>query len=85
MSNPKVKEVFDQDWGLKIYFGLSVFGNDEFDSVGTLDRLRTNLSVCRELSKFHQYSYGIEYRPIINGINDSEELMRNPVRLLPLT
>lgn len=76
MSNPKVKEVFDKDWGLKIYFGLSVFGNDEFDGAGTLDRLKTNLKICRELSKFYTYSYGIEYRPIINGVNDSEELMR---------
>lgn len=76
MSNPKIKEIFDKDWGLKIYFGLSVFGNDEFDGAGTLDRLRSNLKVCRELSKFYPYAYGIEYRPIINGINDSEELMR---------
>lgn len=76
MSDPKIKEVFDKDWGLKIYFGLSVFGNDEFDGAGTLDRLRSNLKVCMELSKFYPYSYGIEYRPIINGINDSEELMR---------
>lgn len=76
MSEKKVKETFDRDWGLKIYFGLSVFGNDEFDNVGTLDRLRTNLHVCQELSKKYTYSYGIEYRPIINGINDSDVLMR---------
>lgn len=76
MTDKKIREIFDKDWGLKIYFGLSVFGNDEFDGVGTLERLRENLKVCRELSKFYPYSYGIEYRPIINGINDSEELMR---------
>ena len=76
MSEQKVRETFDKDWGLKIYFGLSVFGNDEFDSVGTLDRLRTNLKVCQELSKKYTYSYGIEYRPIINGINDSDEVIK---------
>lgn len=76
MSDKKVKETFDRDWGLKIYFGLSVFGNDEFDNVGTLDRLRTNLHVCQELSKKYTYSYGIEYRPIIKGINDSDEIMK---------
>ena len=70
MSDPKIKEDFDKDWGLKIYFGLSVFGNDEFDNVGTLDRLRSNLKVCQELSQKYTYAYGIEYRPIINGIND---------------
>jgi hypothetical protein len=76
MSDPKIKEVFDKDWGLKIYFGLSVFGNDEFDNVGTLDRLRSNLKVCQELSQKYTYAYGIEYRPIINGINDSDDIMK---------
>jgi hypothetical protein len=81
LYNDKVREVFDKDWGLKIYFGLSVFGNDAYDSVGNLDRLRCNLIVCEQLSRKYTYAYGIEYRPIINGINDSDELMKKIFKL----
>ena len=75
MDSKKALDIFDRKWNLNIHFGLSFFGNIRYDAFATFERLRSNLSVCKSLSDKYGYSYGIEYRPIIKGINDSEEII----------
>lgn len=71
------RKVFNKKWDLKIHFGLSFFGNEKYDNYATFEKLKTNLKVCEELNKNYGYTCGIEYRPIIKNINDSEEIIKN--------
>lgn len=80
MSNDKCW-FLDKKWNLNIHFGLSFFGNSQYDSVATLERLEHNLDVCYYLHNRYGYSYGIEYRPIIKGINDSKDVMKKLFKL----
>ena len=76
LSNSSIMEIFDRKWNLNIHFGLSFFGNEIYDHHATFDRLEKNLIISKYLSEKYGYSYGIEYRPIIKGINDSKEIMK---------
>lgn len=77
MADEKFITAFDKKWNLKIHFGLSFFGNLEFDYMATLENLEKNLNICKQLADQYNYSYGIEYRPLIKGINDSEEIIKS--------
>lgn len=63
-------KIFDRDWKLNIHIGLSYFGNNEYDTHGTEHVIKSNLEWLAECGK--DYTYNIEYRPLINGINDTE-------------
>lgn len=63
-------KIFDRDWKLNIHVGLSYFGNNEYDTHGTEHVIKSNLEWLAECGK--DYTYNIEYRPLINGINDTE-------------
>ena len=59
-----------RQYDLNIFICLSVFGNDKYDAQGSITNLSKNLEICQNITKKFGYKYSIEYRPIINGIND---------------
>lgn len=63
-------------FNLDIHFGLSTFGIDSQYDGSTLNRFYNNLDTCSELP----YKYSIEYRPIIKGINDSDECIERVIK-----
>ncbi len=62
------KENFDLD----LHFAFSTFGtNHQLDGGST----KTFLANLEEAKKFPQYKYSIEFRPIVYGVNDSEDVI----------
>lgn len=65
---------------LDIHFGLSTFGiNSKYDG-GTIERFESNINWVNLVNGsclWHpNYKKSIEFRPIIKGINDSDEVFR---------
>ena len=58
------------NFDLDIHFAFSTFGKDYKLEGGTVDQFLNNL---KESKRYGKYKYSIEYRPIINGINDDEK------------
>lgn len=59
-------------FNLDLHFGLSTFGcNSKYDGSST-EILKNNLNKISKLG----YKFNIEYRPIINGINDSNDCIK---------
>ena len=64
-------------YNIDLHFGLSTFGiNSRYDG-GTMERFLNNL----EFAKNSGYKYSIEFRPIINEINSSQEIIENIISL----
>lgn len=57
-------------YNLDIHFGISTFGIDSEYDGGNTNRFERNLDICKEMG----VSYSIEFRPIIKGVNDSDEV-----------
>jgi hypothetical protein len=57
------------DFDLRLMFALSTFGVDHRLDGGTLRRFEKNLQWCRENGK----KFSIEFRPIVYGVNDSDD------------
>lgn len=66
---------------LNIHFGLSFFGNNAYDHMATLEHLDSNLRQASVIKHGFGYTYNIEYRPLINGINDDEGTMESLFKL----
>lgn len=66
-----------RQYNLNIFICLSVFGNDKYDAQGSITNLSKNLEICQNITKKFGYKYSIEYRPIINGINDDLPTMES--------
>lgn len=64
-------------WKLDLHFGLSTFGVDSPYDGGSMDTFLNNLYRAEILN----YKFNIEFRPIIKGINDSEEVIENVMQL----
>ena len=69
----------DRKLNLDLHFGLSTFGVDTTPSYdgGSMGGVRDNLEYSRELG----YKYSIEFRPIINHINDDIETIEDVFKL----
>lgn len=75
-------EMFCHDLGdLKLHFGLSFFGNEKYDRMATLERLERNLLTMQTWNELCGHTYNIEYRPLINGINDNEATIESVFKL----
>lgn len=70
-----------KQYDLKIFICLSVFGNDKYDKQGSVENLSKNLEIAKRINEKFGYKYSIEYRPIINGINDSLPIMESIFKL----
>ena len=57
-------------YNLDIHFGLSTFGCDSKYDGGSMKQFEENMDIAANLG----YHYSVEFRPIINGINDSEDV-----------
>ena len=69
----------DRKYNLDLHFGLSTFGVDttpRYDG-GSMGCFRDNLEYARELG----YKYSVEFRPIINHINDDWETIEDVFKL----
>ena len=67
----------NKHYNIDLHFGLSTFGiNSKYDG-GTMERFGTNLSWAKNSG----YKYSIEFRPIINEINSSQEIIENIISL----
>ena len=62
----------ERKFNLDLHFGLSTFGCDSPYDGSTMKRFEDNMDVASQLG----YHYSVEFRPIINGINDSEDIFR---------
>jgi len=62
--------LLNAEFNLDLHFAFSTFGIDHPLDGGSTRRFRKNLDLAKCYGK-HKYS--IEFRPIIHGINDSEE------------
>ena len=72
-----IKFPLNKRYNIDLHFGLSTFGiNSRYDG-GTMERFRNNL----EFAKNSGYKYSIEFRPIINEINSSQEIIENIISL----
>jgi hypothetical protein len=71
------KKKFDLD----LHFALSTFGIDSKYDGGTMKRFQNNLEYAKSLNNEFGYKYSIEFRPIINSINDSDEILENIFRI----
>lgn len=67
----------DKKYNLDLHFALSTFGINSVYDGGNIERLEKNLEYAKFLNKKYQYKYSIEFRPIINGINDSDDIIDN--------
>ncbi|MCK9575699.1 MAG: hypothetical protein WC979_02390 [Candidatus Pacearchaeota archaeon] len=70
----------DIKFDLDLHFAFSTFGiNSKYDG-GSLRTLNANLSSMKN-DRIHKYQYSIEFRPVIKGINDSQEAIENIVKI----
>ena len=70
-----------REWNLNLHFGLSFFGNEKYDKAATINRLVRNLEFCKYYKRGRNFTYNIEYRPLINGINDDEATIESVFKL----
>lgn len=75
LDSDKAMKILSKKRNLRIHFGLSYFGVELFDINGTAANLHNNLSMAAFYNKNFGYTYNIEYRPLINGINDTDKQM----------
>ena len=80
-DDKNVRELFKEGEELNIHVGLSFFGNDKYDKRATLKNLETNLNEMFIYHDLYGYTYNIEYRPLINGINDDEATIESVFKL----
>ena len=71
----------DKKIDLDLHFSISTFGVDSKYDGGTIERFKNNLEYAKILNEKHGYKYSIEFRPIINGINDSYEIIENVFKI----
>lgn len=71
----------DKKYNLDLHFALSTFGvNSKYDG-GNTERFIKNLEYAKFLNEKYKYRYSIEFRPIINGINDSDEILESVFKM----
>lgn len=66
------------DFNLDLHFAFSTFGLDSSLDGGSMQQFEANLEEARARGK---YRYSIEFRPIINGINDSVRVIDDVLSL----
>lgn len=71
----------NKKYNLDLHFALSTFGIDSEYDGGKIKRFKSNLEYAKLLNKKYNYKYSIEFRPIINGINDSDEVLENVFKI----
>lgn len=84
LNSEEAMKVLFRERNLKIHFGLSYFGADIFDPCGSGANLHRNLSMAYLYNRHFGYTYNIEYRPLINGINDTDKQMTEVFELAKL-
>ncbi len=69
----------DVPFNLNLHLAFSTFGKNHKLDGNTMERFKNNLAQIK--TRKHNYKYSIEFRPIIYGINDDEQTLRNVIQL----
>lgn len=69
----------NEKFDLDLHIAFSTFGVNSYLDGNTMERFESNLKSIK--NRVNNYKYSIEFRPIIYGVNDSEETFRRVFEL----
>lgn len=70
-----------KQFNLDLHFALSTFGTNSIYDGSSTQQFVKNLQFAKLLNSKYGYKYSIEFRPIINGINDSDDILNYVFRM----